>query len=106
MWRPAGLRLRIQEQIQHLESAARPSRRLPYGAGKAGRPRRGRAARKVVNYRRLKEGKMSSGGEQKKLPLVLRLHNLTCPVWRLRIGVLQKLEPGCRMVQRRLGPKA
>ena len=38
-----------------------------------------------------------------KLPLILRIHNLTCPAWLLHIGFLQKIEPGCRAVNKRLG---
>ena len=41
--------------------------------------------------------------ESGKLPLFLRIHNLTCPAWLLRIGFLRKIEPGCRAVQKRLG---
>jgi hypothetical protein len=40
-----------------------------------------------------------------RLPLILRIHNLTCPVWLLRLRFLMKLEPGCRAVQKRLGER-
>jgi len=42
----------------------------------------------------------SKSGE---LPLILRIHNATCPIWLLRITPLQKLEPGCQAVLKRLG---
>ena len=36
------------------------------------------------------------------LSLIWRIHNVTCPAWRFRIGFLRKLEPGCRAVQKRM----
>lgn len=41
----------------------------------------------------------------KKLPLGLRIHNVTCPAWYLNIGFLRKIEPGCQAVLKRLGGK-
>lgn len=38
-----------------------------------------------------------------KLPLIWRIHNMTCPAWLLKIGSLQKIEPGCRAVMKRMG---
>ena len=37
------------------------------------------------------------------LPLIWRIHNMTCPAWLLRIGFLRKIEPGCRAMHKRLG---
>lgn len=40
--------------------------------------------------------------KSKDLPLILKVHNATCPAWILRIGFLKKIEPGCRAVEKRL----
>ena len=39
---------------------------------------------------------------QTKLPLFLKIHNMTCFAWTLKIGWLRKLEPGCRAAQKRV----
>lgn len=31
----------------------------------------------------------------KEAPILVKLHNVTCPAWLLNIGFLKKLEPGC-----------
>ena len=36
------------------------------------------------------------------LPLIWRIHNMTCPAWVLKIGFLKKIEPGCKAMQKRL----
>ena len=46
---------------------------------------------------------MASKGPE--LPLLWRIHNLTCPAWNLNVGFLKKIEPGCRAVQKRLQEK-
>jgi hypothetical protein len=33
----------------------------------------------------------------KKKPLLVEIHNTTCPAWLLNITFLKKLEPGCRI---------
>jgi hypothetical protein len=38
-----------------------------------------------------------------KLPLLLRIHNATCPLWLLKLRALGKFEPGCRAVLKRRG---
>jgi hypothetical protein len=44
--------------------------------------------------------------EKVNLPLMMRIHNMTCLARLLKIGFLQKVEPGCRMVQKRLQASA
>ena len=35
--------------------------------------------------------------EEKKVPLIVKIHNATCPAWVLNIGLLKKMEPGCHI---------
>ena len=38
--------------------------------------------------------------EKNSTPFLVKLHNTTCPAWLLGIGLLKKLEPGCRMASK------
>ncbi len=46
---------------------------------------------------------MASAGP--KLPLWAKMHNMTCPGWLLNIGLIKKIEPGCRAVGKLLTGK-
>jgi len=35
--------------------------------------------------------------KKKDVPMLIKIHNSTCPAWLLNIGLLKKIEPGCRM---------
>ena len=38
--------------------------------------------------------------DQTKIPLLVKLHNATCPIRLLEISLLQKLEPGCLLASK------
>jgi hypothetical protein len=33
--------------------------------------------------------------KKKDVPLIIKIHNASCPAWLLNIGFLKSLEPGC-----------
>jgi hypothetical protein len=39
------------------------------------------------------------------VPLIVKIHNVTCPAWILNIGFLKNFEPGCQLAAKHISTK-